>query len=43
MDRMATKTAIGSDFQNRRFGQDDRAPGVQMENYIESEDQGSQL
>ena len=30
-------------FQNRRFGQDDRAPGVQMENYIESEDQGSQL
>ena len=30
-------------FQNRRFGQDDRAPGVQMQNYIENEDQGSQL
>ena len=30
-------------FQNRRFGQDDHAPGVQMQNYIESEDQGSQL
>ena len=30
-------------FQNRRFGQDDRAPGIQMQNYIENEDQGSQL
>jgi zinc resistance-associated protein len=30
-------------FQNRRFGQDDRAPGMQMQNYIESDDQGSQL
>ncbi|MGO9697944.1 MAG: Spy/CpxP family protein refolding chaperone [Xanthobacteraceae bacterium] len=30
-------------FENRRFGQDDHAPGVQMQNYIESEDQGEQL
>ena len=30
-------------FQNRRFGQDDRRPGIQMQNYIENEDQGSQL
>ena len=30
-------------FQNRRFGQDDRVPGMQMQNYIESDDQGSQL
>ncbi len=30
-------------FQNRRFGQDDRAPDIQMQNYIENEDQGSQL
>jgi len=30
-------------FQNRRFGQDDHAPGVQMQNYIENEDQGSKL
>jgi hypothetical protein len=30
-------------FQNRRFGQGDHAPGVQMQNYIESEDQGEQL
>ncbi len=30
-------------FQNRRFGQGDHAPGVQMQNYIESEGQGSEL
>jgi len=30
-------------FQTRRFGQDDRGPGVQMQNYIENEDQGSKL
>jgi hypothetical protein len=30
-------------FGPRRFGQDDRAPGVQLQNSMESDDQGSQL